>query len=56
LNELKNILKTSNTYLQAHMGFYILWQFVSIILLMIALVGIYMLFGQLKGIAMIFGI
>ena len=56
MNELKNILKTSDTYLKTHMGFYILWQFLTLILLGVAIVGIYMLFDELKNVVLIFGV
>jgi len=56
LNEFKDILKTSNTYLKTHMGFYVLWQFISLLILGVTIVGIYILFGQLKNITFTFGI
>jgi hypothetical protein len=56
LNEFKNILKTSDTYLKTHMGFYILWQFMTLILLGVSIVGMWMLFSELKNVALIFGI
>jgi len=56
LNEFKNILETSNTYLKARTGFYIFWQLVSVLFLGVSIWGIWMLLGQLKGIAVTFGI
>jgi len=54
MDEFKDIIKTGNTYLKAHMKFYIIWQFLSLILLGICIVSIYMLFGQLHDMLKIF--
>lgn len=56
MTELKDIMKTSNTYLKAHMRFYILWQLVSILCLGVTIWGIYILLNQLKNVAFVFGI
>jgi len=49
-------MNTGNTYLKAHMGFYIVWQFVSLLALVVVICGIYQLLIETKKLAFIFGI
>jgi len=49
MNQFKDVMKTSNTFLKFYTGFYILWQSISLLLLIGIIVGIFILFGQLQN-------
>lgn len=56
LTEFKDILNTSNTYLKAHMGFYMFWQLVGVLALVGTVAGIYLLLTQLSVTLSVFNI
>ena len=56
MQEIKNLAKTGNTYLKAYTGFYIFWQFVSILLMIILSISIGVFVVQSKGLMWTFGI
>ena len=56
IQEVKDLAKTGNTYLKAYTGFYIFWQLVSILLMIILSISIGVFVIQSKGLMWTFGI
>ncbi len=56
MQEIKELAKTSNTYLQSYVKFYIFWQLISILLMIIIVFSITIFVIQTKGLMWNFGI